>query len=347
MISDIIKNKLYIDDILKSISRHNLKKLFESKILITGGCGLIGSTIVDILVCLNKYYNANISIIIADLNKEIFESRFKCYEGIAFFEYNSIVGIKFQDKYDYIICSAGIANPVFYVKKPVETMLSNVNGIQNILNEIVSSTVKKIMYISSSEVYGNIDGVDAYVEGKYGAINIDDIRSSYSIGKIASEMLCKSYNIEYGVPVTIARPGHVFGPTLNYNDTRISSDFALKAALGKDLVMKSKGEQKRSYVYSVDCAMALIIIMLNGESGEVYNVSNKDSITIFEMAHILAGAGNVALKIELPDDFDIRKFNPMKNSTLACSKLYSLGYINSFSAEEGLIHTVKIIKDLI
>ena len=70
-----------------------------------------------------------------------------------------------------------------------------------------------MLYVSSSEVYGKKNTDGPFIEGNYGEIDIDNIRSSYAVAKRASEMLCKAYFSEYGVNATIVRPGHIYGPS--------------------------------------------------------------------------------------------------------------------------------------
>lgn len=248
---------------------------------------------------------------------------------------------------DYIIHGAGLASPELYVSKPVETMLSNFNGVLNLLEYAKTHHTKRMLYISSSEVYGTKDIADAFEESKFGSVNINTIRSSYSEAKRASEVLCKSYSSEYDVDTVIVRPGHIYGPTASPRDKRISSEFAYLAAQGKSLEMKSLGLQKRSYCYSLDCAAAILVALMNGEKGESYNIGHDEITSIREMAQIMAEAGNVSLKINEPTEKDLMQFNPMDNSSLNNEKIKAIGYKDSFSVREGLAHTVTILTDLI
>ena len=204
-----------------------------------------------------------------------------------------------------------------------------------------------MLYISSSEVYGTKDTEDAFEENKFGSVNINTIRSSYSEAKRASEVLCKSYTSEYNVDTVIVRPGHIYGPTASPRDKRISSEFAYLAAQGKSLEMKSLGLQKRSYCYSLDCVAAILVVLMNGEKGESYNIGHDEVTSIREMAQMLAEAGKVELKINEPTESDLRKFNPMNNSSLNNEKIKAIGYKDSLSVREGLVHTVEILADLI
>lgn len=345
--NDILKNDIYRNDILRTLKNVDLVDLNNKSILITGGLGLICSSVVDLLIIYNERYDANIKIYVAARNKQYFFERYGEYQYIKYLNYDATKPIDFNFKVDYVIHGAGVASPELYVAKPVETMLSNFNGVLNLLEYAKANNVKRMLYISSSEVYGSKSTEEAFDESQFGSIDINSIRSSYSEAKRASEVLCKSYSSEYDVDTVIVRPGHIYGPTASPKDKRISSDFSYRATQGKDLEMKSLGLQKRSYCYSLDCAAAILVALINGEKCESYNIGHDEVTSIREMAQILAEAGNVNLKIKEPTEDDLKQFNPMNNSSLNNEKIKSIGYTDTFSVREGLTHTVEILKELI
>ena len=201
------------------------------------------------------------------------------------------------------------------------------------------------MYISSSEVYGEKKDSEPYKENQYGYIDLLKSRNSYSVGKRAAETLCASYADEYGMESVIVRPGHIYGPTASPRDNRVASAWAYQAARSEDIIMKSDGAQIRSYCYCLDCASAILSVLINGENCHAYNISNPDSIiSIKEMAEILSKCAGVKLKMESASDEERKGFNPMSNSSLESTNLMSLGWKGCFSAEKGFEHTVEILK---
>ena len=344
IMKNILKNEIYTGDIKKVIEKFDFSPLKGKSILITGGLGLICSSVVDLLIIYNEYYRANINIYVADINENGFSVRYGIYPYVRYLSYDATKSITFNVNVDYIIHGAGLASPELYVSKPVETMLSNFNGVLNLLEYAKHHLVKRMLYISSSEVYGIKDSADAFEESRFGSVDINVIRSSYAESKRASEVLCKSYSSEYDVNTVIVRPGHIYGPTASPKDKRISSEFAYLAAQGRPLEMKSLGLQKRSYCYSLDCAVAILIALLNGVRGESYNIGHDEVTSIREMARILSEAGDVSLKINEPPEEDLKQFNPMDNSSHNTDKIKTIGYHDSFSVYEGLNHTVEILK---
>ena len=301
---NILKNEVYFRDLERILEQLDLSKFRDKTIIITGGLGLICSSVVDLLVLYNEKYNANTKIYVADINESGFDARYGEYKYVKYLSYDAIKPINFDFDVDYIIHGAGIASPELYISKPVETILSNFSGVLNLLEYSRKHKVERMLYISSSEVYGVKDNTDAFLEDRFGVVDINVIRSSYSEAKRASELLCKSYSSEYGVDTVIVRPGHIYGPTASPNDKRISSEFAYLAAQGKDLEMKSLGLQKRSYCYCLDCASAILTVLLKGEKGESYNIGHDEITSIREMAQKMAEAGNVKLKTREPSEED-------------------------------------------
>ena len=346
-------NSLWLEDIDRVSSViPELDELAGHSVMITGAAGLICSSVVDILFRYNDTHRQKIEILAAGRWIEEMQTRFGKQVDRPDFHFVSYDASRTDNvinvKADYIIHGASNAFPGMIVKEPVETMLSNFLGMKYLLDYAKDHGTKRILYISSSEVYGKKDGNEPYKEDQYGYIDLLNARNSYSVGKRATETLCASYADEYGVESVIIRPGHIYGPTASPNDNRVSSAWAYSAARGEDIVMKSDGAQIRSYCYCLDCASAILKVLLCGQNCRAYNISNPDSIiSIKQMAQLLAESAKTTLKTELPTDAERKGFNPMSNSSLESTGLIGLGWKGCFDAREGFDHTVKILKALI
>lgn len=329
-----------------------LEKIKDKSILITGAAGLVCSAVVDLIHRFNDLTHSNIHVFAAGRWSGEMTKRFGDQtqrRDFSFVEYDaSRADNHIKVKADYIIHGASNASPALITKEPVETMLSNFLGLKCLLDYAKETEAKRLLYISSSEVYGIKTGCEPFKEGEYGYIDLLNSRNSYSVGKRAAETLCVSYSAEYGTECVIVRPGHIYGPTASPFDNRVSSAWAYNAARGEDIVMKSNGEQIRSYCYCLDCASAILKVLFCGENNYAYNISNPNSvITIHELAEILAKAGGVKLRMESPNEDEKSGFNPMSNSSLESKSLNELGWNGCFNAETGLVHTVDIIKEVI
>lgn len=345
-------SNLWIDDIDKVISiLPELNSLENQNVMITGAAGLICSAVTDILIRYNESHDEKIQIYAAGRNEQKMRDRFSEYYDRGYFHFvpydSSRSDNHFSFHCDYIIHGAANSSPKKIVREPVETMLGNFLGVKYLLDFAKETESERVLYISSSEVYGKKEREGAARENDYGFIDILVPRNSYSIGKKAAETLCISYADEYGIDPVIIRPGHIYGPTANRTDDHVSSSWAYDVAAGKDIIMKSDGAQIRSYVFCLDCASAILKVLLCGAKGKAYNISNPDSvISIKEMAQLLCDAGGVELNIEAASVEEKKGFNPMSNSSLESSSLLALGWKGCFDAKTGFAHTVQILREI-
>ena len=344
-------NSTWISDIDKVIEVvPELDEIAGKSLMITGAAGLVCSAIVDIIFRYNDTHDKKIQVLAAGRWPEEMSGRFGDLvnrDDFTFVVYDASKTDNVINVHsDYIIHGASNASPNMIVKEPVETMMSNFLGMKYLLDYAKEQGTKRILYISSSEVYGEKEGSEPYKEGQYGYIDLLKSRNSYSVGKRAAETLCASYADEYGMESVIVRPGHIYGPTASPYDNRVASAWSYAVAKGEDIVMKSDGSQIRSYCYCLDCASAMLKVLLCGENCHAYNISNPDSIiSIKQMAEILAKSAGVELRMELPTEEERKGFNPMSNSSLESTSLTGLGWRGCFNAEEGFGHTVKILKE--
>ncbi|MBO4926913.1 MAG: NAD-dependent epimerase/dehydratase family protein [Clostridiales bacterium] len=328
-----------------------LKTICGHSILITGSTGLIGSAVVHLLLRYNDLNDAGICVFACgrtidslaerfgklldrdDLNPVLFDSSKPDTSGFP--------------KVDYIIHAASPASPDLIVRNPVETMVSNFSATKALLDYTGKQGVKRLLFVSSSEVYGTKDQDQPSSETQYGYLDPLRSRNAYSIGKLASETLCISYREEYQIDSVIARPGHIYGPTATRKDIRVSSAWPFEAVSGNHIVMKSTGSSIRSYCYCLDCASALMKILLCGESACAYNISNASSIiSIADLAKMITDYSGVDLISDIPCEQEKKAFNPMMNSSLNSSRLEELGWKGMFDAKTGIRHTIDILREV-
>lgn len=339
----------YIDGIYRAIELNPvIKRIRDSRILVTGATGMICSAVVDILAALNSKDNLNNEILLAGRNRERVAARFdavfeKFGTEYTFVPYDATSADAMDIEADYIIHGASNAHPDAYVKQPVETMLSNIVGLKVLLDALHRAGGKRILYISSSEVYGKRNINDKmYVEDEYSYVDILNARACYPSAKRAAETMCVAYSKEYGVDAVIVRPGHIYGPTITDSDSRASAQFTRNAAAGEDIVMKSAGTQLRSYCHTLDCASAILTVLCAGENCNAYNISNPDSVvSIRRIAECLAECAGHKVVFDMPSDTEKSGYNLMDNSALDATKLCSLGWKAAFGIEEGCRNTIE------
>lgn len=339
----------YINDLTRiQIAVPNLRQIENCSFLITGATGLVCSAIVDFLLSINDTKNCGVHIYIAARSFEKTEERFGDKvrrNDVTFVEYDALKEIDWNFKVDYIIHGASLANPPLYVKQPVETMLTNINGVNAVLKYSKDHQAKRVLFISSSEVYGRKDNNEPYGNDEYGYVDILNPRACYPSAKRACETLCSSYYSEYHVDNVIVRLGHIYGPTARRSDKRASSQFFYDVIDGHDIIMKSAGSQIRSYCYIADCVSAIMAVLINGGPAKAYNISNpKSVVTIRELAEQIAVSSGHQVIFENPSDIESKGYNLMDNSSLDSASLQDLGWEGLFSLQDGVEHTLKVLQ---
>ena len=339
----------YINDLNNAIKNTiGIEELYKKKILITGVTGLIGAFLVDLILFLNEKENANIEIYALARNESRAKERFEYAKSskLKFIIQDVCDPIIIEDKVDYVIHAAGDGYPEAFRVRPVETMTPALLGTINTLNLAKNNNSNSYVLISSGEVYGNVENVEELEEPlTYTALGMNS-RSCYPVAKQTSEILCASYFSEYCVPVKVARLSHTYGPFFAINDNRAATQFIKKANKGEDIILHSKGEQKRSYTYVADAAAGILTVLIRGENGEAYNVSNHDSKgSICEFAHVVAKLANVECRFEVPNEQQLKEKSPIASAVLSSKKIEGLGFKGTYTLEDGLKATLSALHE--
>jgi nucleoside-diphosphate-sugar epimerase len=323
----------------------NLNDLSGKSVLVTGATGMICSAVVELLFELNRFQNARITVFLAGRSLERVQTRFPDFqEGKDYFfvQYDATRESSINVVPDYIIHGASPADPASFVKQPVETMFANLYGLKSLLDICKIHPQTRLLYISSSEVYGQKKEKRPFVESDYGFVDILNPRACYPSSKRAAETMCAAYHEEYGVDFIVVRPGHIYGPSITDTDSRASAQFTRKAKAGENIIMKSAGLQLRSYCYTLDCASAILTVLLKGDCGEAYNISNTESIvSIRDLAECMAKSAGVEVVFEQASTQETKSYNMMDNSSLDSEKLEILGWKGCFNFEKGINATLK------
>ncbi|MGN0171408.1 MAG: NAD-dependent epimerase/dehydratase family protein [Acutalibacteraceae bacterium] len=325
----------------------NADKLADCSILITGATGLIGSAVADVLLAGKKLLQKTYTVTLASRNPQKIKERFDFWDGsFQAVEYDACKEIAFRERYDYIIHCAGNAHPAVYAAYPAETMMTNVVGTNNILKYALQSGTKRVLYVSSSEVYGTKPGNELYKETDFYGIDMQNARGCYPLSKCASENLCVAFLKEYGVDSVIVRPGHIYGPMITKEDSRAHAQFLRNVLDGQDIVMKSPGLQLRSYCHALDCATAMLTVLLSGASAQAYNISNRESVvTIRQFAQMHAELAGKKIIFDMPTNAEKEGYTMMTCSALNADKLYALGWSGRYDLRAGVSQTIRACTD--
>ena len=344
-------SKKYAEDLKNALeSVTELEKLYHSHVVIAGGCGLIGSYIADMLMYADKFMNADISVCVLDRDINRLEERFSgAYsEKLTVLEHDVNKIPEFDIQADYIIHAASNAFPAAFSSDPVGTVMSNIQGTKYLLDYGRDHGCRRLLYISSGEVYGQGDSnPDILTEDFVGYVNMTSPRSCYPNSKRCAETLCVSYTQQYGLDTVIVRPSHTYGPTVTRADNRANAQFVNKGLAGEDIVMKSSGSQTRSYTYIADSASAILSVMTSGKSCEAYNIANPQAVTtIREYAEEVARQTGTKVIMAVPDEDSKRQMSPVERQVLSGEKLMGTGWCGKFTVPDGIKRTLEIMKEL-
>ena len=128
------------------------------------------------------------------------------------------------------------------------------------------------------------------------------------------------------------------------SDSKASSQFILKALYGEDIVLKSKGEQYFSYTYVADAVRALLYVLLHGEIGEAYNISNHAcDMHLKDFASYCAKWCGKEVVYDLPSETERKGFSIAIQAILANDKLLDLGWNPKYNSQEAINRTLDII----
>lgn len=347
-------NSPYKQDIASLFEKGlDLSRLRGKTIFVVGATGLIGSCIINVLM---QNPNRCYQVIAAGRNRERAQEKFAAYwEDVDFFFaeldvtksiWANLKGQIFDDVYDamshvdYIINAASNASPNFFKQKPVEVMKANIDGVSHLIEYGLPHGMKRMVYVSSGEIYGEGDG-SAFTEKSSGYVDCASVRACYPSSKRAAETLCLAYCEEYGADVVIARLSHTYGPGFTESDNRVYAQFIHNVLAGEDIVLKSKGEAYRSWLYVVDAVHAILCLLLDGEKGNAYNVAHSESnISIRQLAELIAEKTHRKVVFDIPDDAHQGNTTPITKATFNTDKLEALGWKPLFGIEEGISHTL-------
>ena len=308
-----------------------IKELKNKTVLITGATGLIGYNIISELIEGGKDKSGFPKIIALVRNKQKAENMFKNHTdaGIKIVVSDICDSINIDEPIDYIIHGASQTASKAFINEPVETINTAIKGTLNILELAKEKNVKSLVYLSSMEIYGS-PMTDEKIDEAHGtSLDTMSVRSCYPESKRMCESLCASYCAEYGVPAKVVRLTQTFGPGVRYNDSRVFAEFARCAIEGRDIVLHTKGETKRNYLYTDDAVSAILTVLLKGKDGEAYNAANEETYcSIYEMAKLVAekcAKGKINIDIHL-EDIDKFGYAPTLKMNLDTSKLQKLGW---------------------
>ena len=336
----------YQEDLERILQTDGISDLQGKCFLITGATGLIGTCLIDALMRYNEQ-GADIDIYALGRSKDKAATRLGEYFGDSHFhfvEHDARQSLSVLPDADYIIPLASNTHPLAYSQYPIETIEINVKGAEHALQKAIACGAT-VLYPSTVEVYGNAKGGDVFTEDYTGQLSLATARACYPESKRLSETLCQSYIAERGAKVKIVRLSRVFGPTMLMSDSKASSQFIVKALNDEDIVLKSKGEQLFSYTYVAEAVSAMLHVLLHGDNGVAYNISNEAcNVRLKDFAQLCAKWAGRKVVFELPSETERKGFSIAMRAILDNTRLKGLHWQPTYTMQDAVNRTLSILK---
>ena len=309
------------------------------KVLITGGYGLLGVSLVNFLL------KKKIKVVILDYKKsnkrKIYFTKSKnlIIEKGNFVNFNNLLRIFKKHSFDGIFHLGAQTQVLKAFNKPYETHQTNVLGTLNLL-EILRKKKLNIpfVYSSSDKAYGELKKKYYFENDKLNGL------FPYDASKSASDLICQSYSKSYNIKVGIIRSANIFGEC-DFNVNRIVPETIISVLKNKKLKIRSSGKQKRDYIYVEDVSRAYFKVFSELKNKKkyllIYNTGSKYNLNALQLIKKIYKILNVK------ENYIIKNTSKaeIQNQRLNYNKIKKeIGWKPIFSLEYGLVKTVKWYK---
>lgn len=319
----------------------NWSKLKGKSVLISGANGYVPQYLVHGLLKRNDLYDDGIKVVALCRSRERADERFSKYDGRADFELllqDVCEPVRYESSVDYIIHAASPAGVKNRYEDPAKTFRANVAGCDNLL-QFAAGKKSELLLISSIDVYGRFDSVARLREERYGELDPLNVRNVYSCAKRAAETLCACYSY-MGIPCRIVRPSQILAGGIGLDDGRLHIDFISQILRKNEIVLKGDGTPKRTFLYITDAVTGMLTVLLEGKSGEAYNLCTESGeATVLELAQLMASQVKDR-KIDITYNMETRTSDPAVTQAVsvvcgASDKICSLGWKAEVPLEEA------------
>lgn len=310
-------------------------------LLITGGCGFIGSNFINYYFHKNKeckiinidamYYCADKTNINSNIRKS--------------YRYHFVKGnLQSKDLINYIFETFNITHIIHFAaqshvqnsfEESLQYTLDNIVGTHTLLEVCRKFPIKKIIHVSTDEVYGESLNDDLKHEA-----SVLIPTNPYAATKAGAELIAMSYIKSYNLPIVITRGNNVYGP--NQYPEKLIPRFIEQLYSGVPVTIQGDGSAKRSFLHVDDTCSAFEIILDRGIIGEIYNIGTHEEYTVMEVAKILIQI------IKKTNDFqkfiryiEDRPFNDSRYF-ISNQKLIDLGWKIKIPFLEGIKKLIKL-----
>lgn len=294
---------LPIDDLKQVLSStESLWNNFRGKrIFISGGTGFVGSWLIESFLFANKALSLNAEMVVLSRDPAAFLSKCSSLRGEKSLVFVQGDVRSFTDPsgdFNYVIHAATDPTTSVDPDKVVDALSVSIDGTKRVLEFCKNKKVKKFLYISSGAIYGKQPGNISHLDESFsGGPDLTKRSTAYAEGKRVGEWLTNYYGATQGFEVVTARLFAFVGPYLPLDGPYAAGNFIRDVLANQDIVIKSDGLAKRSYMYAADMAIWLWHILMAGKTLEAYNVGSEQAVSIRDLAQKIISLENSNVKV--------------------------------------------------
>lgn len=335
-----------IDEIIDGLPRPFWDRFSGKRVLLTGGRGFLGRYFTETFVRLNaRHFEPSgmkpVELIVLDnlITAGPYGDDGQTRKNVFFINHDIIQPFVPERPVDFILHAAGIASPAWYRKFPIETYRVAIQGTENALGIARRNPDCRMLYFSSSEIYGDPDAHNLPTKESYkGHVACLGPRATYDSSKRMAETILEIYQQQFGVQVSIVRPFNFYGPGMQKTDYRVLPNFAARIVDEQPLHVYGTGKQTRTFCYVTDGIRGCLQVLAGGKAGEAYNVGNPNpEIAMSDLARLV---GKITKREVTFDTVDHPASYPADEPQRRCPDITKVrthvGYEPQVGLEDGL-----------
>ena len=296
-----------------------------SKFLLLGGSGFLGSHLIDRL--LKDRHEVTLIDRSIKYQNLLQPKKIRIYHESVF---GNIADV-FKD-IDIVIHMAALTRPQWSIKYPFETSETNVMGTIKVLEHCKNNGIKRVIFVSSSNIYGEQKLYPTPEDVKPNPMN------AYALSKFVGEQYCKLIYDLYGLEFNIIRPFNVYGTRMPVTGIYTSAVATYINALKKDIpfIKFGDGTQRRDFVYIDDVIEQIMLMISSKIHGEAFNCGFGKNYSINEMLNMVRKIMGKEIK---PNEIE-KQFEPSQTLADISKAEKLLGWKPKIDIDEGLRRTI-------
>ena len=293
------------------------------KIMVTGGNGFIGHTLVKHLL------EEGNEIVVVDTKPASYK-----HENLTFIKKSVEDDLRFHmQNCDAVYHLAAMIGVINSDKFPLKTLKNNIDGTVNVFRNALDAGVKKVIYSSSSEVYGEAQEIPLKEDSPKAPVSV------YGVSKLAAEMYANAFVTEHGMDINPVRFFNVYGPGQGFE--WVVPIFIQKALNNENPIVFGDGSQVRCFTFITDIVKGMEFVRKKGGKGEAYNIANDKPLSMKELAELII---KISGKDILPEVVGYGEKTRKREREIvtripSIEKLKALGWKPEINSAEGLKKT--------